>query len=84
MVEVADADVKAAKARLAEAKAILAKYVAEVERWDTEVKRLTNEVKRGVVDPQILLESTNQWKSSLAAQDAAKATIEKAEAELLS
>ena len=43
-----------------------------------------NEVKRGVVDPQILLESTNQWRSSVAAHDAAKATIEKAQAELLS
>ena len=84
MVEVADADVKAAEARLAEAKAILAKYQAEVDRWDTEVKRLTHEVNRGVVDPQILLESTNQWKSSVASRDAAKATITKAEAELLS
>jgi multidrug efflux pump subunit AcrA (membrane-fusion protein) len=84
MVEVADADVKAAAARLEEAKAILAKYQSEVDRWDTEVKRLTNEVRRGVVDPQILLESTNQWRSSVAARDAAKATITKAEAELLS
>ena len=84
MVEVAEADVKAAEARLAEAKAILAKYQAEVDRWDTEVKRLTHEVKQGVVDPQILLESTNQWKSSIASRDAAKATIMKAEAELLS
>src|SRR5205085_3053894 len=39
---------------------------------------------RGVVDPQILLESTNQWKSSTAARDAAKATIAKAEADVLS
>ncbi|MBV8606698.1 MAG: efflux RND transporter periplasmic adaptor subunit, partial [Singulisphaera sp.] len=84
MVEVADADVKAAKARLDEAKAILAKYQAEVDRWDTEVKRLENEVRRGVVDPQILLESTNQWKASVAARDAAQATIAKAEAELMS
>jgi multidrug efflux pump subunit AcrA (membrane-fusion protein) len=84
VVEVADADLKAAKARLDEAKAILDKYHSEVERWATEVKRLEHEVKRGVVDPQILLESTNQWKSSVAARDAAKATIEKAEAEVLS
>ncbi|MBV8233210.1 MAG: efflux RND transporter periplasmic adaptor subunit, partial [Planctomycetaceae bacterium] len=75
---------KAAKARLDEAKAILAKYQAEVDRWDTEVKRLENEVRRGVVDPQILLESTNQWKASVAARDAAQATIAKAEAELMS
>lgn len=83
-VEVAEADVKAAEARLEEAKAILAKYQSEVDRWQTEVKRLEHEVKRGVVDPQILLESTNQWKSAAAARDAAKATISKAEAELLS
>ena len=37
-----------------------------------------------MVDPQILLESTNQSKASIAARDAAKATITKAEAELLS
>ena len=48
------------------------KYQSEVDRWDTEVKRLTREVDRGVVDPQILLESTNQWKSSIAARDAAR------------
>jgi HlyD family secretion protein len=84
VVEVADADVKSAKAGLDEAKAILDKYEAMVERWDSEVKRLQNEVARGVVDPQVLLESTNQLKSSTAAREAAKATIAKAEADLLS
>jgi HlyD family secretion protein len=84
LVQVAEADVESAVAGLAEAKAILAKYQAEVDRWDMEVKRLTREVSRGVVDPQILLESTNQWKSSVAARSAAGATIRKAEAELLS
>lgn len=84
VVKVAEADVAAAEANLAEAKAILDKYEAEVERWASEVKRLKHEVERGVVDPQVLLESTNQWKASVAARDAAKATIQKAEAELLS
>ena len=84
VVEVAEADVKAAEASLAEAKAILDKFQAEVDRWDSEVKRLEHEVKRGVVDPQILLESTNQWKAAIAAKEAAEATIAKAEAELLS
>lgn len=81
MVEVADADVKAARAALAEARAILGKYQAEVDRWDTEVKRLDAEVKRGVIDPQVLLESTNQWKSSVASRDAARSTIDKAQAD---
>jgi HlyD family secretion protein len=84
MVTVAEAEVKSAEASLSESKAILAKYDAMVERWDSEVKRLQNEVNRGVVDPQVLLESTNQLKSSTAAREAAKATIAKAEAELLS
>jgi multidrug efflux pump subunit AcrA (membrane-fusion protein) len=84
MVKVAQADVEAAEASLLEAKAILAKYQSETNRWDTEVKRLDKEVKRGVVDPQILLESTNQWKSAAASEDAARATISKAEADLLS
>jgi multidrug efflux pump subunit AcrA (membrane-fusion protein) len=84
VVKVAQADLKAARAHLDEAKAILDKYQAEVDRWATEIKRLENEVKRGVVDPQILLESTNEWKSAIAARNAAKATIERAEAEVLS
>ena len=84
IVAVADANVQAAAVRLKEAKAILDKYQAEVVRWDSEVKRLDHEVMRGIVDPQILLESQNQLKASTAARDAAKATIEKAEAELLS
>jgi multidrug efflux pump subunit AcrA (membrane-fusion protein) len=45
---------------------------------------LTREVKRGVVDPQVLLESTNQLKSSTASKGAAQATITKAEADLIS
>ena len=62
---------------------MLAKYQAEVERWDSEAKRLQHEVDRGVVNPQNLLQATNQLKSSIAAQDAAKATVIKAEDELL-
>jgi multidrug efflux pump subunit AcrA (membrane-fusion protein) len=84
LVDVADADVKAARAQLDEARAILARYQSEVDRWATEVARLENEVKRGVVDPQILLESRNQLRSDTASRDAAKATIAKAEATLLS
>ncbi len=84
VVEVAEADVKAAQASLQEAEDILNKYEAEVDRWESEVKRLDSEVKKGVVDPDILRESTHQLRSSLAARDAAKATIKRAEAELLS
>jgi len=83
-VKVAEADVKAAEARLAEARATLGQYQAQVGRWDSQVKRLKREVERGVVDPQILLESENQWKASTAAMEAAKAAILKAEAEVLS
>ena len=84
VVEVATADVQAAKARVEEAQAEVARWKAEVERWDSEVKRLEREVARGVVDPQVLLESENQLKSSTASWDASKATVMKAEAELLS
>jgi HlyD family secretion protein len=82
-VEVADAEVKAARARLDEAKSILGKYEAEVKRWDVQVKRLAREVERQVVAPQILLESENELNADIAARDAAKAMIRKAEAELL-
>jgi multidrug efflux pump subunit AcrA (membrane-fusion protein) len=82
-VQVAAAEVQAARARLEEARSILGKYDSEVERWDVQVQRLTREVQRTVIDPQILLESTNQWKSNIAARDAARASIVRAEAELL-
>ncbi len=84
VVDVAKADVAAALARVKEAEEILERYQAEVERWDTEVKRLQREAERGVVDPRVLLESTNQLKSSTAARDKAAATIKRTKAELLS
>jgi multidrug efflux pump subunit AcrA (membrane-fusion protein) len=84
VVEVASADVKAAEARLEEARAELDSFVAEVERWDSEVKRLEREVNAGVVDPQVLLQARNQLKSNTASRDSAKATVMKADAELLS
>ncbi len=84
LVKVAEADVKAAEARLLETKAILDQYEAQVVRWDSEVKRLRREVANGTVDPQVLLESENQLRSNRAAREAAKATILKADAELLS
>ena len=82
-VEVAKANVKAAEARLEEARAELASYQAEVERWDSEAKRLQQEVDRGVVDPQSLLQATDRWKASIAARQAAKATVMKADDDLL-
>src|SRR5262249_12487746 len=82
--DVASATVKTASAQLDESRAIVAKYQAEMDRWDTEVKRLTREVSRGVVDPQVLLESTNQLKSSTAARNASQATVAKSDADLLS
>jgi multidrug efflux pump subunit AcrA (membrane-fusion protein) len=81
-VLVAGADVKSAEARLLSAKAILDQFEAQVARWDSEVTRLGREVQRGVVDPQVLLESENQLKGSAAAREAAKADIAKAEADL--
>ncbi len=45
--------------------------------------RLKREVERKVVAPQILLESQNQHRSDIAKWDSAKATVAKAEAELL-
>jgi multidrug efflux pump subunit AcrA (membrane-fusion protein) len=84
LVEVAKADVKAAEARLVEAQKILDKYKSEVDRWESEVQRLNREVEKGVVAPQILLESQNQHRSNVAAWESAKATVLKAEAQLLS
>jgi multidrug efflux pump subunit AcrA (membrane-fusion protein) len=84
VVEVAKADVQSAEAHLVEARKMLGSYKAEVDRWDSEVKRLAREVKDKVVAPQILLESKNQLKSDTAKWEAQKATVSKAEADLLS
>lgn len=84
LVEVAKADVQAAQAALDEARAQLIQYQAQVDRWDSQVKRLQREVEKGVVDPQVLLESQNQFKASTAARDAARATIQKAQADVIS
>jgi multidrug resistance efflux pump len=83
VVEVDKADVQAAAARLNEAQEILEKYQAEVDRWDTEVKRLERQVADGVLDRRVLFESTNQLKSSSAMRDKAKASIKRAQADLL-
>lgn len=84
MVEVAKADEEAAKSRLDEAKANLDRYQSDADRWDSEAKRLAKEVERGVVAPQILLKSQNQFRQSKSLRDAAKAAISTAQAELLS
>ena len=83
VVEVAKANVKTAEARLEEARAELAGYQAEVERWDSEAKRLKREVDLGVVSPQTQLQATNRWQASIAARQAAQATVIKADDELL-
>ncbi len=84
VVKVAEADVAAAHSHVKEAEEILARYQAEVERWDTQTKRLQREVDTGVVDPRVLLESTDQLRSSTAARNKATASIKRAKAELLS
>jgi multidrug efflux pump subunit AcrA (membrane-fusion protein) len=83
-VQVAEADVEVAQADLEEARAKLASDQAEAERWDSEAKRLEEQVKLGVVTPQDSLQATNRWKKSIAARDAAKATVLKAGAKLFS
>jgi multidrug efflux pump subunit AcrA (membrane-fusion protein) len=84
MVKVAEADVKAAAARLTESKAILGQYQAQLDRWAAQSTRINREVGGGTVDIQTGDEVKNQYAASTAARDAAKASIQKAEAELLS
>ena len=84
VVEVARADVAAARSHVKETEEILARYQAEVDRWDTQVKRLQREVDTGVVDPRVLLESNDQLRTSTAARKKATASIKRAKAELLS
>ncbi|HET6881361.1 MAG TPA: hypothetical protein VFI31_14460 [Pirellulales bacterium] len=83
-VLVAAADVKVATANVKAAKATWAKYRDEAVRWESEVKRLSGEVDRGVVDPQVLLESENRLRGCLASRQAAGADVVKAEADLQS
>ena len=83
MVKVAEAEVKEAEWRLAETQRILDDYKAAVDRWQIQDERLAREVKRTVVDPQILTETQHQHRAAVARWNAQKATIAKADANLL-
>jgi HlyD family secretion protein len=54
-----------------------------VDRWEVQDVRLSREVRRAVVDPQVLTETQHQHRSAVARWEAQKATIAKADAELL-
>jgi HlyD family secretion protein len=75
MVEVATNNVKVAAAQIDEAKAGVNKFQASVDRWESEVKRLSGLSDQGVVDKQVLSESSKQLKADTAARDAAKSTV---------
>ncbi|HEV3025015.1 MAG TPA: efflux RND transporter periplasmic adaptor subunit, partial [Pirellulales bacterium] len=81
-VLVAEANVKVAAAMLKAAQATWSQKTAQVTRWESEVIRLRRELERGVVDPQIVLESENQLRGCVAAREAAEADVTKAEADL--
>jgi multidrug resistance efflux pump len=81
-VLVAEANVKVAAAMLKAAQATWSQKTAQVTRWESEVIRLRRELERGVVDPQIVLESENQLRGCVAAREAAEADVNKAEADL--
>ncbi|HEV3024294.1 MAG TPA: hypothetical protein VGX76_17585, partial [Pirellulales bacterium] len=78
-VLVAEADVKVAAAKLKAAQATWSQKTSQVTRWESEVIRLRRELERGVVDPQIVLESENQLRGCVAAREAAEADVTKAE-----
>jgi RND family efflux transporter MFP subunit len=80
MVEVATNNIKVAAAQIDEAKAGVNKYQASVDRWESEVKRLSSLSEQGVVDKQVLSESSKQLKADTAARDAAKSTVVAAQA----
>ncbi|HTU25232.1 MAG TPA: efflux RND transporter periplasmic adaptor subunit [Pirellulales bacterium] len=82
MVKIAKDDVVAAQERLGEAKTRLGDCEAEVECLSSDVDRLTREGKKGIVDPQVLLESQAQLKSTLAERDTAIATVRRTAADL--
>ncbi len=83
VVKVAAADILAAQARLEESRAQLATEEAEVAHWTSQAKRLERESKNNVVPPQIALESTDQLKQSIAARAAARAGVDRANADLM-
>jgi HlyD family secretion protein len=83
LVKVAEADVKEAEWRLAETQRILDDYKAAVDRWELQDVRLAREVKRTVVAPQVLTETQHQHRAAVARWEAQKATIAKADANLL-
>lgn len=80
LVDVANGNLKATIAQVTEAKANVGKAEALVERWQSEVKRQNVMVADRVLDLQILGESKRQLEASVAARDAAQASVLTAEA----
>ncbi len=83
VVKVAEAEVETAEARLQETKDLVAKYKSDAERWELQTSRLQREVNKGVVDPQIVLESKNQFQMATASWKAAESSVAKAKGQLL-
>jgi RNA polymerase sigma factor (sigma-70 family) len=81
-LELAEAELNAARQAIHEAEAVVVKCDAEVDRWDTEVKRLERDTKRGIVDPQVLLESNKQLNLKVAARNAAHTSVANRAAEV--
>ncbi len=75
LVKVAQSNVQAAKDAVIEAQANISRYQGDVDRWKGELTRLKGLVKDGVVNPEVLAETENQLKSSMAAIEAGRAAV---------
>jgi HlyD family secretion protein len=79
-LQAAEFQVKTAKAVVDEAKAAENRVIANYDRWVSELARIKRLVKDNVVQDQILVETQNQFKSSEALVQEAKAKVRSAAA----
>jgi RND family efflux transporter MFP subunit len=82
LVTVAESNINNATAEVNEAKANVGRYEAEVVRWRSELQRLTRVAADNAVDEQVITETKRQLDSSIAARDAAQATVVAREADV--
>jgi HlyD family secretion protein len=76
----AEANVRAAEAQVTVAKAGVSRAQYQYERWESESNRVGSLVKGGVIDAQTRDETQNQFRSTAAAVDEARANVLSAEA----
>lgn len=81
-VAAAEASVRTARANMAGVEARVARGEADLQRWKAEYDRMKELSVRGTVNPKLVDETLNQYRSAEAAKDEASAQVEATTAEI--